>query len=90
MRRDVLLPQWGMGMTEGTVLEWYLEVGEHVAEGDALAEIEAAKAQVTLEAPYTGELVEILVADGETVEVRSVLARIETDTTTGPGEAQAR
>lgn len=85
MRRDVLLPQWGMGMTEGTVLRWLKAVGDRIEEGEDLAEIEAAKAEATLEAPHSGELAEILVAEGETVEVRSVLARIDTDSQ--PGKA---
>lgn len=85
MRRDVLLPQWGMGMTEGTVIKWLKSIGDRVAEGEDLAEIEAAKAEVTLESPHTGELAEIVVAEGETVEVRTVLARIDTDSQ--PGKA---
>jgi pyruvate/2-oxoglutarate dehydrogenase complex dihydrolipoamide acyltransferase (E2) component len=79
MRVEVLLPQWGMGMTEGTVLKWLKAVGDKVTEDEELAEIEAAKVEETLESPATGTLVEILVDEGETVEVRSVLAIIEED-----------
>lgn len=78
MREEVLLPEWGMGMTEGTVVSWLKAVGDQVAEGDELAEIDTSKAQAILEAPYSGTLVEILVPAGETVEVRAVLAVIET------------
>ena len=38
---EVLLPQWGMGMSEGTVTEWYKSVGDKVTEDEPLAEIEA-------------------------------------------------
>ena len=78
MRTEVLLPQWGMGMSEGTVISWLKAVGDAVTEDEPLAEIEAEKVEETLEAPATGTLVEICVQEGETVEVRSVVAYIET------------
>ncbi len=77
-RVEVLLPQWGMGMSEGTITAWLKAVGDTVAEDDPLAEIEAEKVSETLEAPATGTLVEIVVPEGDTVEVRTVLAYIET------------
>lgn len=78
-RVEVLLPQWGMGMSEGSIVEWLKKVGDHVTEDEPLAEIEAEKVEETLESPATGTLVEILVPEGETAEVRSVLAIIEED-----------
>lgn len=77
MKEEVLLPQWGMGMDEGTVLEWLKKVGDKVAEDEPLAEIEAEKVTETLEAPATGTLTEILVEEGETAKVRTALAIIE-------------
>ena len=77
-RVEVLLPQWGMGMSEGTITTWLKAVGDDVAEDEALAEVEAEKVEETLEAPATGKLVELLVPEGETVEVRTVVAIIET------------
>ncbi len=74
---DVLLPQWGMGMSEGTITTWLKAVGDSVTEDEPLAEVEAEKVEETLEAPATGTLVEIVVAAGETVEVRTVVARIK-------------
>lgn len=78
MKVEVLLPQWGMGMSEGTVVEWKKKVGEPVAEGDHLADVEAEKATQELEAPATGVLAEIIVKENEEAKVRSVLAIIET------------
>ena len=78
MRREVRLPQWGMGMTEGTVVEWLRSVGDVVAEDEPIATGESAKAEVELEAPYAGTLVEIVVERDGTVPVGSVLAWIET------------
>lgn len=79
MKVEVLLPQWGMGMSEGTVTEWLKKVGDRVEEDEPLAEIEAEKATQELEAPATGVLSEILVQQGEEAKVRTVLAIIETD-----------
>lgn len=75
---EVLLPQWGMGMSEGTILSWHKSVGDAVAEDEPLADIEAEKVEEVLEAPATGTLAEILVNEGDTVEVRTVVAVIET------------
>ena len=76
-RIEVLLPQWGMGMSEGTITTWLKAVGDTVAEDEALAEVEAEKVEETLEAPAAGTLVEILVQEGDTVEVRTPVAVIE-------------
>lgn len=78
MRVEVLLPQWGMGMSEGTISHWLKEVGDTVEEDEALAEVEAEKVEETLESPAAGTLVEILVQPGETIDVRTPVAVIET------------
>ena len=75
---EVLLPQWGMGMSEGTITTWLKAVGDTVLEDEPLAEVEAEKVEETLESPAAGTLTEILVPEGETVEVRTVVAHIET------------
>jgi pyruvate/2-oxoglutarate dehydrogenase complex dihydrolipoamide acyltransferase (E2) component len=78
-RVEVLLPQWGMGMNEGTITSWLKAVGDRVEEDEPLAEVEAEKVEETLEAPATGTLAEILVEEDQTVEVRTPVAVIETD-----------
>jgi pyruvate/2-oxoglutarate dehydrogenase complex dihydrolipoamide acyltransferase (E2) component len=78
-RVEVLLPQWGMGMSEGTIISWLKGVGDRVEEDEALAEVEAEKVEETLEAPATGVLAEILVEEDQTVEVRTPVAVIETE-----------
>lgn len=79
MKVEVLLPQWGMGMSEGTVTSWLKKVGDRVEEDEPLAEIEAEKATQELESPASGTLAEILVQEGEETRVRTVIAIIETD-----------
>jgi len=76
---EVLLPQWGMGMSEGTISAWLKAVGDRVQEDEPIAEVEAEKVEETLESPATGTIIEIRVAAGETVEVRTVVAVIEAD-----------
>ena len=78
MPTDVNLPQWGMGMTEGTVVEWLKGEGDLVAEDEEIAEIETEKVTSMLVAPATGKLTKILVPVGETVPVFTRLALIET------------
>ncbi|MEZ5824787.1 MAG: lipoyl domain-containing protein [Geminicoccaceae bacterium] len=74
----VLLPQWGMGMSEGTIVSWLKGVGDRVAEDDPLAEVEAEKVTEELTAPASGTISQILVEAGETVAVRTAVALIET------------
>jgi pyruvate/2-oxoglutarate dehydrogenase complex dihydrolipoamide acyltransferase (E2) component len=74
---QVLLPQWGMGMSEGKIVRWLKAVGDTVAEDEPLAEIEAEKTTETLESPATGVLTEILFDVDQTVEVRTPIAVIQ-------------
>lgn len=78
MKVEVLLPQWGMGMSEGTIVEWKKKVGDKVTEGDIIADVEAEKATQELEAPATGTITEIRVQINQETKVRTVLAIIET------------
>jgi pyruvate/2-oxoglutarate dehydrogenase complex dihydrolipoamide acyltransferase (E2) component len=75
---EVLLPQHGMGMKDGEVVRWHKSIGDTVRTGEILVEVEAAKTTVEVPSPSDGELVEILAAEGETVEVRRPLARLRT------------
>jgi pyruvate/2-oxoglutarate dehydrogenase complex dihydrolipoamide acyltransferase (E2) component len=73
----VLLPQWGMGMSEGKIFKWLKAVGDTVAEDEPLAEIEAEKTTETLESPASGVLTEILHAEDSVLEVRTPIAVIK-------------
>jgi pyruvate/2-oxoglutarate dehydrogenase complex dihydrolipoamide acyltransferase (E2) component len=77
MSIEVNLPQYGMGMTEGTVEQWLKHEGDLVTEDEDIAEVEAEKTTVVVVAPESGVLSRILVAEGETVPVFTVLALIE-------------
>jgi pyruvate/2-oxoglutarate dehydrogenase complex dihydrolipoamide acyltransferase (E2) component len=74
---DVVLPKWGVSMREGTVVHWHKRVGDAVAEGEALADVVTDKVEVTLDAPASGVLAEVLVGEEESVPVGSKLAVID-------------
>jgi len=73
----VLLPQFGMGMQDGEIIRWLKAVGDAVAEGEPLVEIEAAKTTVEVPSPAAGTLIEIVAEEGETVDVRGHIATLE-------------
>jgi pyruvate dehydrogenase E2 component (dihydrolipoamide acetyltransferase) len=83
MDSEIRLPQWGMGMTEGTVLQWYKAEGDAVAEGEALVEIESAKITNVIEAPATGILTRIVAGQDVTVGVAELLGVISTADSAG-------
>jgi pyruvate/2-oxoglutarate dehydrogenase complex dihydrolipoamide acyltransferase (E2) component len=73
----VLLPQFGMGMQDGEIIRWLKAVGDSVADGEPLVEIEAAKTTVEVPSPAAGTLIEIIAEEGETVDVRGHIATLE-------------
>jgi pyruvate/2-oxoglutarate dehydrogenase complex dihydrolipoamide acyltransferase (E2) component len=73
---DVPLPRLGDSMEEGTVVEWLKDVGDHVAQGEGLVEIETDKVSMVYEADLAGTLVEILAPEGTTLPVGAPIARI--------------
>jgi pyruvate dehydrogenase E2 component (dihydrolipoamide acetyltransferase) len=73
---DVVMPRLSDSMEEGTILQWLKQVGEDVAVGDELVEIETDKANMAYEADVAGTLSEILVEEGETVPIGTPIARV--------------
>jgi len=72
----VLMPQLGETVLEGTVAAWHKAAGDTVEKGDTLLDVETDKAATEIEVPESGVLQDILVNEGETVEVGTVLAVI--------------
>ena len=85
---DVELPKLADTLVEGTVTRWLKRQGEHVTRGEPLVEIETDKVNSELEAPIDGILTEILAAEGQTVPVGQVIARIGTEGGADSGGAQ--
>jgi 2-oxoglutarate dehydrogenase dihydrolipoamide succinyltransferase (E2 component) len=73
---DVVMPQMGVSVSEGTVTKWLKQLGEEVQADEALLEISTDKVDTEVPAPATGLVSEILVQEGETVAVGTLLARI--------------
>jgi 2-oxoglutarate dehydrogenase E2 component (dihydrolipoamide succinyltransferase) len=76
---DVLMPQLGETVLEGTVATWYKKAGDSVAKGDVLLDVETDKAATEIEAQADGVLSSIEVPEGETVDVGTLLAVISAD-----------
>ncbi len=76
MATDVLMPQMGESIAEGTVSRWIKKVGDKVERDEPLLEISTDKVDAEIPSPASGTLSEILVKEGETVAVNSVVARI--------------
>ena len=73
---DVVMPRLSDSMEEGTVLQWLKQVGDEVAIGDELVEIETDKANMAYESDLAGTLTEILVPEGDTVAIGTPIARV--------------
>ena len=73
---DVVTPAAGESVTEGTILEWHVKVGDYIKVDDTIVEISTDKVDVELPSPGSGTVSEILVEEGETVTVGQVIARI--------------
>jgi pyruvate/2-oxoglutarate dehydrogenase complex dihydrolipoamide acyltransferase (E2) component len=84
---DVVMPQMGVSVSEGTIVEWRKQPGDWVAYEEPICDISTDKIDTEVPAPAAGRLTEILVEVGTTVDVGTVLARIATDAR--PGEPHA-
>jgi pyruvate dehydrogenase E2 component (dihydrolipoamide acetyltransferase) len=78
-RIEVPMPQMGESIAEGTVSKWLKQVGDDVGRDEPLLEISTDKVDAEIPAPSAGTLVEILVQEGDTVEVGTVVAVLETE-----------
>ena len=84
---DVVMPQMGVSVAEGTVVEWKKRVGDWVEADEPLVEISTDKVETEVPSPASGRVLELAVDAGVTVDVGTVLARV--DTAARPGEAHA-
>ena len=92
MPTTIRMPQLGETVADGTVLRWAKQVGDTVGEGDVLLEIATDKVDTEVPSPTAGTIIELLVAEGETVDVGAPIAIIsggeeEQSTSTAPASA---
>src|SRR5437762_2072372 len=91
-RVDVLMPQMGESIAEGTLSKWLKKVGDPVKRDEPLFEISTDKVDAEIPAPAAGVLAEIKVQEGQTVPVQTLVAVLETEkgaVATAPGPAPA-
>jgi multifunctional 2-oxoglutarate metabolism enzyme len=84
---QVVMPQMGESVTEGTVLSWFKQEGEEIAADEPLVEISTDKIDAEVPSPGAGTLVKLHVAEGDTVTVGQVLAEIAPGNGAGPSHA---
>jgi pyruvate dehydrogenase E2 component (dihydrolipoamide acetyltransferase) len=83
MATDVIMPQMGESIAEGTITKWLKKAGEPVKRDEPIFEISTDKVDAEIPSPVAGTLTEILVPEGQTVAINTVVARI----TAAPGAA---
>jgi len=74
---DIVMPQLGESIAEGTVVKWLVSAGGMIQKDQSLLEVETEKVALEIPSPATGVLNEVLVREGDTVPVGTLLARIE-------------
>ena len=84
-RIEVPMPQMGESIAEGTVSRWLKQLGETVKRDEPLLEISTDKVDAEIPSPSEGVLVEILVQEGETVEVGTIVAYVDPEASAGEG-----
>ncbi len=85
--QQFLLPDVGEGLTEAEVVTWRVAVGDVVADGDPVVEVETAKSVVELPSPFAGTVTSLLVPAGTTVDVGTPLFAVQTASAAPPAEA---
>src|ERR1700741_671525 len=74
---DVVMPQMGESIDEGTLTKWLKKSGERVERDEPLFEISTDKVDTEIPSPAAGTLSEVLVEEGKTVGINTIVARIE-------------
>ena len=77
MATDIIMPQLGESIAEGIVVKWLIPVGGMIQKDQSLLEVETEKVALEIPSPATGILSEVIVKEGETVPVGTLLARID-------------
>src|ERR1022692_572584 len=81
---DVVMPQMGESIVEGTLTKWLKKPGDHVERDEPLFEISTDKVDTEIPSPAAGTLSEVMVEEGKTVGISTVVARIDEGGGTAP------
>ena len=78
-RIEVIMPQLGESLTEGTIVKWYKKVGDKIKKDETLLEISTDKVDSEIPSPAEGIVTKILFQEQKTIAIRTVIAEIETE-----------
>src|SRR5947207_3474515 len=87
MSTDVVMPQMGESVAEGTIVRWIKKVGDTVQRDEPLFEISTDKVDAEIPSPSAGVLTNILVKEGETVQINTVVAVLDGDSSAAAAPA---
>src|SRR5689334_8236893 len=90
MATDVVMPQMGESVVEGTITKWLKKPGDTVQRDEPLFEISTDKVDAEIPSPASGVLKEVKVKEGATVQVNTVVGVIDADSTGGGAAAPAK
>lgn len=77
MATNVLMPQMGESITEGTLTKWHKKVGDKIQREEILFEISTDKVDTEIPSPVSGVLVQVLAAEGTVIAVNSIVAVVD-------------
>ena len=87
MATDIVMPQLGESIAEGTIVKWLVPLGGQIKKDESLLEVETDKVALDIPSPANGALTEILIQEGQTVPVGTLLARLDYSSETGNGDS---
>src|SRR5207245_1741651 len=90
MATEVVMPQMGESIAEGTITKWLKNVGDHVDRDEPLFEISTDKVDAEIATPVAGTLTEVRFKEGDTVEVNTVVAVLDGDGTKPEAKTEAK
>lgn len=76
---EVTMPKMGMAMEDGEIVQWHIEEGTYINEGDLVLTILTEKASVDIESPISGLLIEIRAKAGQVVPIGEIIAIVDLD-----------
>ncbi|HDZ58720.1 MAG TPA: 2-oxoglutarate dehydrogenase, partial [Ignavibacteriales bacterium] len=85
---EIVMPKMGESVNEGTIIKWYKKIGDKVKRDEVIFEISTDKVDTEIPSPATGTITDIKVNEGDTVEVGTVVAVLETNGEAGPGKKE--
>ena len=90
MAYEIVMPQLSDSMEEGTLVSWKVKAGDRVEQGDVIAEVESDKAILEVQSFKAGKVEDLMLKEGESAAVGTVIANIAVDTKAGAKKPEAK